>query len=71
MKALDEPLTPSLSPRRGRSFFSVGKEPMLSDFSQRGVVVFPLLRERVRVRASQPTNCTVAAKTIGGMLAPA
>jgi hypothetical protein len=69
MMTLAQPLTPSLSPRRGRSFFSGGKEPMRSDFSQRGLVTFPLLGERVRV--SHTVNCIVPAKTISGVPASA
>ena len=74
MMTLAEPLTPRteqqigctarsapLSPRRGRNFFSVGKEPMRSYFSQRGADAFPLLvGERVRVRASDPAQSIVS-----------
>ncbi len=55
-------LTPALSLRRGRSIVGAGKEPMRDDFSQRGVVMFPLLGERVRVRASLLPNLTILAQ---------
>jgi hypothetical protein len=84
MITLAEPLTPrteqqmgctaggaALSPRRGGSFFSVWQKPMRNDFSQRGFVTFPLLGERVRVRASHTVNCIVPAKTISGVPASA
>src|ERR1700722_19042826 len=50
-------LTPALSPRRGRTSCSVGLGPPFSDFSQRGAAPFPLLGERVRVRADPSINC--------------
>jgi hypothetical protein len=55
-------LTPALSQGRGRSFSSVGQGPLASDFSQRGDHWFPLLGERVRVRASLVANCIVPPK---------
>jgi hypothetical protein len=45
-------LTPALSPRRGRSISSDGQGTRFGDFCLGGVRSFPLLGERVRVRAS-------------------
>jgi|HubBroStandDraft_2_1064218.scaffolds.fasta_scaffold352860_2 hypothetical protein len=52
----------ALSPRRGRNSASVGQGLLFYDFSKRGADAFPLLGERVRVRAVQLTNCMVPAK---------
>ncbi|HEV7927241.1 MAG TPA: peptide ABC transporter substrate-binding protein [Verrucomicrobiae bacterium] len=59
-------LSPALSStsvwRRGRSSPGVRPGQLLSDFSKRSAAPFPLLGERVRVRAGLPDNCILPEK---------
>jgi len=45
-------LTPALSPKEREKLSSAARHSLISDSFQRGQIRFPLLGERVRVRAS-------------------